>query len=75
MEQGLYALYIYCDIISKQIVGDTLAPLLKVVPVEGSHGDNVMKEYITPQYMSMFTNQFSNIHISIRDDSGEKISF
>jgi hypothetical protein len=75
LEQGLYALYIYCDIISHQIVGDTLAPLLKVVPVEGSHGANVMKEYITPQYMAVFTNQFSNINISIRDDSGEKIPF
>jgi hypothetical protein len=52
-----------------------LAPLLKVVPVEGSHGDNVMKEYITPQYMSELTNQFSNNNISIRDDSGEKIPF
>lgn len=75
LEQGRYALYIYCDIIAPQIVGNTLSPLLKVVPVEGAHGENIMKEYITPQYVPVQTNLFNNIHISVRDDSGERVPF
>lgn len=73
--RGLHMLYVYCDIVTGQIVGDVWANLIKTVPVGGEHGENVMKEYISPQYIPVLTNQFSNITITIRDDTGEKISF
>lgn len=73
--RGLHMLYVYCNIVSGQIVGDVWAPLLKTVAVGGEHGSNVMKEYVSPQYIPVLTNQFSNITISIRDDAGEKVAF
>lgn len=73
--RGLHMLYVYCNIVTGQVVGDVWAPLIKTVPVGGEHGANVMTEYISPQYIPVLTNQFPSITISIRDDAGEKVSF
>lgn len=72
---ALHMLYVYCNIVTGQIVGDVWAPLLKAVPVSGEHGANVVAEYERPQYIPVLTNQFASITISIRDDAGEKVSF
>ena len=34
----LDCLYVYYDVIEPQVVGDTLTPLLRIVPMEGKHG-------------------------------------
>ena len=36
---GMMAVYVYCDIVQLQIVGDTSAQLLRSIPVEGKSGD------------------------------------
>jgi len=43
IHQGLYAIYIYGDLLEHHVVGDTVAPLLSIVPVEGQHGDTVYR--------------------------------
>lgn len=73
--QGLYMLYIYCNILEEQIVGNTMVPLLKIVPVEGVHGENITREYINPQYVPVFMTHFSDLEIDIRDDTGAKVPF
>ena len=35
LEHGFHDLYVYCDIVQSQYVGDALVPLLRIVPVEG----------------------------------------
>ena len=35
LKQGFHDLYVYCDIVQTQFVGDALVPLLRIVPVEG----------------------------------------
>ena len=35
LEYGFQDLFIYCDIIQSQYVGDALVPLFRIVPVEG----------------------------------------
>ena len=71
----LYVLYVYCDIVEEQIVGDVLVPLLKVVPIEGPHGQNITKDYVNPQYVPVSINHFSQLHLLLRDDAGEKVPF
>ena len=36
LEHGFHDLYVYCDIIQSQYVGDALVPLLRIVPVESA---------------------------------------
>ena len=34
LEYGFHELFVYCDLIQSQYVGDALVPLLRIVPVE-----------------------------------------
>ena len=68
-------LYIYCNIVKPQIVGNVLAPLLQIVSVEGKYVDTVCRTYITPHYVPVLKNSFSEIEISIRNDQNKTIKF
>lgn len=72
---GFHCLYIYCDIAGYQIVGDTKARLLKVLPVEGKYGETVFKSFDVPTYYPVGTREFQDIKIDLRDDSGAKVQF
>ena len=50
LEHGFDDLYVYCDIIQSQYVGDALVPVLRIVPVEGKDGERISKSFIRPQY-------------------------
>ena len=70
-----HALFVYNDLIQPQIVGDTLTPLLDVVAVQGGPGDLVCSRFDKPPCKPVLRKQFSDIHISLRDDQGEPIRF
>ena len=72
---GIRCLYLYCDITDYQIVGDTKAKLMKVLPVEGKYGDTIYKTFDVPTYYPIGIKQFQDIKIDIRDDSGQKVQF
>ena len=44
-------IYVYCDIVQPQIVGDTSAQLLKSIPAEGKFGDIIAKTFTNIQYL------------------------
>ena len=50
LEHGFHDLYVYCDIIQSQNVGDALVPVLRIVPAEGKDGERISKSFIRPQY-------------------------
>ena len=53
MSNSLNHLYIYCDILKPQIVGNVLAPLLQIVSIQGTYTDAINRLYITPHYISV----------------------
>ena len=67
--------YVYCDVIKHRTVGDTLAPLLAVLPVTGKSGAYVSKRYDKIQYHPVLKKNFSDIHISLRNDQAKRIRF
>jgi len=75
INQGLYAIYNYCDLLEHRVVGDTLAPLLSIVPVEGQHGDTVYRRYEKMHYFPVQKKNFDDIHITLRDDQGAVVPF
>lgn len=75
MSCGLNHLYIYCDIVAPQIVGNVQAPLLQVVNVEGNYVDIINKVYIAPHYIPILKKSFNTIEINIRDDRNRPIAF
>lgn len=69
------SLYIYCDIVEPQIVGDTTAPLLRIVQAEGQEGVMITKSFQNPLYVPVGKRSFDSLEISIRDDTGMKVPF
>ena len=75
LEHGFHDLYVYCDIIQSQYVGDALVPLLRIVPVEGKDGQRVSKSFIRPHYLPVSRKQFESIEVNIKRDTGETVPF
>lgn len=75
LEHGFHDLYIYCDIIQQQYVGDTLVPLLRIIPVEGKDGERISKSFVRPQYVPVSRKQFETIEVNIKRDTGESVPF
>ena len=75
LSRGIDSLYIYTDVVQTKLVGDTSVPLLRVVPVHGSYGSMVFKEYSSPVYSPLSKNMFSTIEVYIMDSAGRPIPF
>ena len=75
LEHGFHDLYVYCDIIQSQYVGDALVPLLRIVPVEGKDGERISKSFIRSQYLPVSIKQFETIEVNIKRDIGEFVPF
>ena len=68
-------IYVYCDILKPQIVGDTNAQLLKNIPVEGNFGDIIAKTYTNIQYMPVETKSFEIVKVLLRGNTGNPVQF
>jgi len=72
---GFSNMYVYSSVVSPQIVGNTMAPLLRVVPIEGKFGQNVERLYNTPHYIPCLSKSIDSINISIKDDVDQLVPF
>lgn len=68
-------IYVYCDIVEPQVVGDIFAPLLKIVKVEGRDGEMVNASFLRPHYVPIIRNQFQTIEVVLRTQSGDLVPF
>ncbi len=76
LNQILNSLYIYTDIVENQFVGDTLAPLLRIVPlIQSSSEGNIVKEYNNIHYINLLKKSLSSIQITIKTDTGDDFPF
>lgn len=66
-------MYVYCDIIEGQIVGDTCVPLLRMINTRHekySFGEDTTVSFQTPQYLPILKRSFGTIEIDLRENSG-----
>ena len=75
LDHGFHDLYVYCDIILPQYVGDAFVHLTRIVPVEGKDGKRVSKSFVRPQYVPVSRKQFESIEVNIKRDTGETVTF
>lgn len=75
LDHGFHNLYVYCDIVETQFVGNAQVPLLRIVPVEGNDGERVTNTFTSPQYLPVSRKEFETIEVNIRRDSGEIVPF
>lgn len=72
---GFNSLYVYTDIIEHQLVGDTAAPLLRCVPVQGKTHDFITIIYDEPHYVPINKHHIETIHIEIKSDQNQTVPF
>jgi len=72
---GLHALFVYCNLVQPQIVGNALAPLLRTTPVEGVYGQSIDKVFLDPHYIPLRNKSFDTVEIAIKDDTDTPVGF
>jgi hypothetical protein len=68
-------MYVYCDVVEPRVVGDSLVPLLRIVPAGGYHGQLVTLIYDHIHYVRVAKKNFQTVEIDIRDRIGRKVPF
>ena len=72
---GITTIYVYCNIVQPQIVGDSSSHLLRTIPVNGKSGDVIAKTFTNIQYVPVQTKSFEDVEILLRDDTGSPVPF
>ena len=75
LRRGFESLYVYSSIVEPRIVGDKIAPLLRIVPITGSHGEMVTARFDHVQYILVLSREFDCVETEIRDDTGRPVPF
>lgn len=77
VNRGLNSMYIYSPIVQSQFVGDTLAPLLRVIPLdEGEEfGQHVNHQFNNIYYLPLVTSFLDDIEVYIKDEAGDDMHF
>lgn len=72
---NLSALMVYSQVVEYIGVGDTRAPLLAIVPISGTQGENVYVRFDRPTYVKIMQRYLSEIDITILNDIGDEVQF
>ena len=75
MRAGIDALYVYCDLVENQIIGNVREPLLRILPVKGTYGEIIDQDFVARHYVPVLNKEFSTVEISIKGDSNVLIPF
>ena len=72
---SITAIYIYCNIVQPQIVGNTNVHLLRTIPVSRKSGDVITKTFTNIQYVLVQTKYFQDIEILLSSNTSEPVPF
>ena len=61
LDASVHVLYIYTDVVESIPVGDTEAPLLRIVDASGQSGDTIHRIYNPPRYLPISRRGFDSI--------------
>lgn len=77
VEPVIGRLFVYCDLVDHNRVGDTLTKLLKIisVPTNLKFGEEVHREVQEIQYFKPSVKEVREVEIDIRTDSGKPVHF
>ena len=71
MNQGFESLYVYTNVVESRVVGDSLVPLLRIVPIQCEHGHTISRHFEHVQYFPLLHKEFGTIEIDIRRRQGD----
>ncbi|GFQ75428.1 uncharacterized protein TNCT_104701 [Trichonephila clavata] len=74
LRAGITEIYVYCDIVSESLVGDSSASILKIIPVGNENSDQIVKYFTVPLYFRVKKQFFDVIEIQMRTSSGTPLN-
>ena len=76
LHHNFRSVYVYSDIASFAFIGDTMAPLLRIVPFSHNSKTGYMyKEFRTLHYVSVSKSVVDQVHITIKTENGPVVPF
>lgn len=72
------SMFVYCDVVEPQLVGDVVTPLLRVVNTRADktqYGRSFTQIFQSPMYVPVLKRQFNDIEINLRDSAGHFVPF
>ena len=75
LTSNLNSLYVYCDLLQPVLVGDTKAPLLRIVDKSKKTGDVTYRAMNPIQYVPIQKKCFDTIEIKLVTDTGVVVPF
>jgi len=73
MGRDMDSLWVYSDIIEKQVTGSTTSPLLRILPALGrTYGESVVVRYDKPHYFPLAEHTIQSVGIAIYDSFGRR---
>jgi len=69
------SVYIYCDILEHVTVGDTKAPLLRIVDKDRKKRGNVHQTFNPILYVPLQKKNFDTVEVNIMSDTGRPVPF
>ena len=75
VHRGCTTMYVYSPIIQSQFVGDTHAPLLRAISVDGEFGKTINVRYNHIYYLPLAQSHIDQIEVYIKDDVGRSFPF
>ena len=76
LRAGFTSMFVYCNLIKPQVVGDASAQVIRVVNIKNAEfGENIEKEFTNPHYVPLLSKDFSSVEINIKDDRGNLVAF
>ena len=71
----VHSMYAYCNLLAPRIVGDSEVPLLRTIPIHGTHNQYVMESFFHLQYTPLKLRNFRTIEIDLRNNIGDPMPF
>ena len=75
LNQDFQSVYIYCDLVSPRPVGDTMAPLLRIIPILDKKREVLRFIFEKPHYTPLSRFQFNTVEMILTTDKGKTLSF
>ena len=67
--------FVYSDVAKHQYVGNNMAPLLRIVPVDRQSGEHIYRIFDKPYYLPVTRQCIDTIEINLKTDFGDKLIF
>jgi hypothetical protein len=75
VNRGLNLLYVYCDVATHTIVGDTKTPLLRTCDVTDKYGEFVHRTNVQPHYVPVGRRELDSVEFPTNNELGRPMPF